>query len=642
MDGIRMLVFVLLTILQVSTSLPQSVDEEGSRFAQPTSRFHSSPRLNTPEEDVVVLFLRSDSDTLASVDCAKTNTTTSAFSPPTPRAWSAPPPRANLTAAAKVVTSSGPSGIVQILASEKTPCSGFVPSVLETLGRVTSWPILTSSIPRPTSLLSLPSASFSVPPVSLTIPGKMLYQNIFADPISTDAPPANIGRKQDHPVRRLGITASSPIPTNKFYSNFFLGNQTSPTWLHPYSVAWARGQGATGSWGLAISHIEARQRVFGEADPSSGAPRYFINPIGIHSVCLSATELGSGTVLTTESLTDSSGLVSLRPSAQASPAVQFPLVQGSGFITAVYNGARPLIQTGIFFRTVTRANGEVKPGVTKYKLQLEDGTTWLMYAYRTGGQPLDLQVVNNGLAQSREPFYGTIQVAKDPGNGEGLYDQACGAYSTGVELSGTVDGNRGMYTFAFKKAGMSGATLVMFALPHHQSSFVDATRGRMTDVKLQTTTKGVATAVLADFWTMVESQVPTDIGFLPWSPTAGTVRTISDPTKAFIHNISRQEVSQDILKQTNLDSMYFSGKVRKDNSVRRGATTDRHRHWPSLRPSCWRSTTCWGIPGWPKQAYERSKWRLRGLRTTCSSSPSCMRVSTSYRASILADLARPV
>lgn len=390
----------------------------------------------------------------------------------------------------------------------------------------------------------------------------MPYQNIFANPISVDAPPANIGRRQDHPVPRLGITASSPIPTNKFYANFFLGNQTCATWLHPYSVAWARGQGSSGSWGLAISHIEARQRVFGEPDPVTGAARYFINPIGIQSVCLSARELGPDTALTTDSLTDLSGQANLRPSAQAAPAVQFPLVQGSAFVTAIYNGAHPLIQTGVFFRSVTRAAGEVKPGITKYKVQLEDGARWLLYARHTGGRPLDLQVVNNSLAQSGEPFYGTIQVAKDPGNGEGLYDRACGAYATGVELSGTVDGTTGAYTFTYSKAGVSGTTLAMFALPHHQASFDGATRAGMTDVKLQTTTKGVAAAVLADSWTMVEPQLPADIGFLPWSPTAGTLRTISDPTKAFIGNIARQEVSQDMLRQTNLDSMYFSGKVR--------------------------------------------------------------------------------
>jgi endo-1,3(4)-beta-glucanase len=391
----------------------------------------------------------------------------------------------------------------------------------------------------------------------------MACENIFENPISTDAPPGNIGRRQDHPVPRLGITASSPIQTNKFYANFFLGDRASPTFLHPYSVAWGQGRGSSGSWGLAISHIEAAHRVFGETDPVTRAARYFINPIGIHSVSISARGLGSSTALTMESLTEFSAQVSLRPSAQAAPAVQFPLVQGSAFITALFNGAAPLIQTDVFFRTVTRVTSEVKPGITKYKILLEDGKTWLLYSYRTSGNPLDLQVVNNTLAQSNGPFIGIIQIAKDPGNGEAMYDQACGAYPTGVQLSGAVDGRRGSYKFAFTKAGMSGTTLAMFALPHHQDSFDDATRARMTGVKLQTTTKGVATAVVADSWTMVETNLPTDIGLLPWSPTTGSTKILSESTRAFIRSIAQREISQDILQQTNLDSMYFSGKVRE-------------------------------------------------------------------------------
>jgi endo-1,3(4)-beta-glucanase len=425
-------------------------------------------------------------------------------------------------------------------------------------------PILTGSIPKPTSLLSLPSILPILQPLRVEININMAAQDIFADPISTDPPPANIGRKQDHPVRRLGITASSPIGTNKFYGNFHLGNQTSPTYLHPYSVSWARGGGVTGSWGLTISHVEGKQRVYGPVKPETGAAAYFINPVGIHSVCISAKELGSGTALTTELLTDFSAQVSLRPSSQAPAALQFPLVQGSAFITAIFNGATPLIQTGVFFRTVTKSTSEPKPCVTKYKLHLEDGVTWLVYAYHTRGDPLDLQVTNNGLAQARGPFYGTIQVAKDPGNGEEAYDQACGAYPTGVELRGAVDGTRGTYSFAFQKAGMAGTTLAMFALPHHQASFDDGTRAKMANLRLQTTTKGVAIAVIADSWTMVEPKLPTDIGFLPWSPTAGSIHAISNTTKAFIHNIALQEVSQNMHEQTNLNSMYFSGKVREE------------------------------------------------------------------------------
>ena len=471
-----------------------------------------------------------------------------------------------LTSPAKVITSFTPSETIQILANKKKPSSGRFHSTLDTTGHCTSVPILTSPIPKPTSLLSAASVVASLKAaVSITV--ESMVQDIFADPISTDAPPTNIGRKQDHPVRRLGVTSKSPLETNKFYANFFLGNQTSPTFLHPYSVAWARGQGAAGSWGLSISHIDSKQRVYGPTSPGTGAASYFINPIGIQSVCLSAKELGSSTALTTESLTDFSVQVNLRPNAQAAAAVQFPLVQGSGFITAVYNGASPVVQTGVFFRTVTRATADPKAGVTKYKLLLEDGVTWLVYAYHTQGDPLDLTVINNGLAQAKGPFYGTIQVTKDPGNGETLYDQACGAYPTGVRLSGSADGTSGTYTFSFNKSGMSGTTLAMFALPHHQASFDGATRGKMTSLQLQTTTKGVATVVMADSWTMVESNLPTNMGFLPWSPQVGTVSAISDATKKTIHNIAQQEVSQNILQQTDQNSMYFSGKVRTEIPV---------------------------------------------------------------------------
>ncbi|KAH6843016.1 glycoside hydrolase family 81 protein [Chaetomium sp. MPI-CAGE-AT-0009] len=545
MERIWRLLFVLLTALQFTISLASPVYQ-----AQPT-------RLQTTlKKSVTIPGPQPSPDAPNALHRGAPSTSTPLPRPK--RDWNDPPSQEVLTSAAKVITSLGPSGTVQILASKKTPASGFIQSILDTHGHAT--PLLTNPIPKPTSLLAAVSVVVSlevVPSISV----KMTSRDIFADPISTDAPPQNIGRKQDHPVQRLGIQGKGPFETNKFYGNFHRGNQTSPSFLHPYSVAWARGQGASGSWGLAVSHIEAHQRVYGPASPVTGAVQYFINPIGIHSLCLSAKGLGNGTTLTTEALTDFSVQVDLRPTAGAPPAVQFPLVQGSAFITAIYNGASPVFQTAVFFRTVTRVTAHPKPGVTKYKIQLEDGRIWLVYAHHTKGDPLDLEVVNNGLAQAKRPFYGTIQVAKDPGDGEKVYDRACGAYPVGVQLSGSVDGAKGTYRFFFKKGGMGDTTLAMFALPHHQSSFDDATRGKLTGLKLQTTTKGIATAVVADCWTMCESNLPTNIGFLPWSPQAGTVKAISHATQQAIRNIARQEVSQNIIQQLDENSMYFSGKA---------------------------------------------------------------------------------
>lgn len=392
----------------------------------------------------------------------------------------------------------------------------------------------------------------------------MVSANIFADPIATAGPPSNIGSRSDHPVPRQGIIKSGPIETNKFYANMFLGTQSSPTFLHPYSVAWAKGGGSSGSWGLAISQIDASQRVYGPTDNTTGAASYFLNPIGIQSMVISALELNTSTVLTTESPLAFSVIVQLRANAAAAPAVQFPLVQGQAFITAIYNGSTPLIQSGVFFKSLTKSSNSTTNGASKYEFQLMDGTNWLLYAYNTSGTALDLQLVNDGNAEAQAPFYGIIQIAKDPGNAEALYDATCGGYPTGVELSGTADGATGTYTFSFSKGGLANTQLLMFALPHLVASFDSATRaGVIADVTLQTTTKGIATAVVADSWTMVET-LPVDIGFYPWLPGVGSKVAMSNSTRAYVQTIAQEELSQNMQAQTDVNSIYYDGKVGTD------------------------------------------------------------------------------
>src|SRR5215469_5216646 len=129
--------------------------------------------------------------------------------------------------------------------------------------------------------------------VASTSPTMATSQNVFVA-IASDAPPQQIRSCSDHPVPQLGITKQSgAYETNKFYSNLFLGEQNNAIWSHPYSVAWSRGSGNTNSWGLAISHIERSQLTWASGKP----PEYFINPIGIKSVIISAAELGNSTAL---------------------------------------------------------------------------------------------------------------------------------------------------------------------------------------------------------------------------------------------------------------------------------------------------------------------------------------------------------
>jgi endo-1,3(4)-beta-glucanase len=262
-----------------------------------------------------------------------------------------------------------------------------------------------------------------------------------------------------------------------------------------------------------------------------------------------------------DTLTGFSTNINLLPSPGAAPAITFPLVQGMGFITAKYNGGTPLLQTGVFFRSITKATKSPKTGITKYTIILDDGKTWQLYAYSSDGKGLAFTVVNSGLAQATSNFNGIIQIAKSPSAAaEAMYDAACGAWPTTVSLSGGVNGATGSYSLSFEKAGLTNTTLAMFALPHHVESFSPATQAALTNVQLSTTTKGIATAVLADSWTLIET-LPTTMDFAPWSPSAGKAGALSVGAQNAIRAIATSEVSQDMNAQTNLDSMYFSGKV---------------------------------------------------------------------------------
>lgn len=309
---------------------------------------------------------------------------------------------------------------------------------------------------------------------------------------------------------------------------------------------------------MVITHIDAEDRVFGP--DAANPPSFFTHPLGLQSLVLSEVGLGASTVLTMDHLTEFAAHMNLSPSEGQTPSVTFPLVQGMGFVTAVYGGGTPVIHSGVLFRSVTRVNGNPKPGVTKYRIILEDDKEWLLYASSVDGNNLTLQVVNNGLLQATSNFNGFIQIAKDPGNAEDTYDETCGTYPVDVELSGSVDGNNGFYTFAYKKSGLFTSPLLMFALPHHVQSLSSMSRTCLTSIQLTTTTKGIATAIRADAWTLVE-ELPVSMKFAPWSPEQGSLEKLSPATIAAMKDIAISEVSQNMSAQTNLDSMYFSGKV---------------------------------------------------------------------------------
>ena len=322
---------------------------------------------------------------------------------------------------------------------------------------------------------------------------------------------------------------------------------------------------------MAISHIDADQRVFGPRNTAiPGSPiRYYINPIAIQSIILSAVELGNSTVLTTDTLQAFSANANLLPQIGSSSRITFPLVQGMGLVTGIYTNLQPAIQSSVFFRSVSTAAASGN-GIFKYQIILEDGKSWLLYAIPSNGQDPQLSLVSNTLLRGVPSWSGYIQVAKNPAgpSGEYIYDSAAGVYPIGVTLTASTFGQTGTYSFEWKKAGLTGRSvpqLLMFALPHHVESFAGPTPFAKTSLRLQTTTKGIATGVVADSWTLLEGNLPVDMGFAPWNGSlpqgSRSTRNLAPAAINIINTVATSEIRQDMDNQTNLDSMYFSGKA---------------------------------------------------------------------------------
>lgn len=391
--------------------------------------------------------------------------------------------------------------------------------------------------------------------------------NIF-QPIASDAPPAQISQRADHPVPRTGIQQQQQrLQTNKFYANLFLGDQTNPIWTHPYSLSWSAGGGQTNSYGMAVSHIDRNQIPGGPPDSSDRAEwGFFAAPLGIQSMVLSAAELVAGTTMTVDSLEAFSVNANLVAPGGSSPIITMPMVQGMGFVTANYNSGTPLIQSGLGFENLTYT-GSVQNGITfKYQAILTGGFTWLIYVTPARGEysQNSFTILDPTTIQGPSGFGGIIQVAKVPDNSpnaEATYDSCAGAYATGASISGSVQGTVGSYTLDWEKSGTPNQNLLMFALPHHIESFLDGTASRITDLQLVTTTKGIATAVIGRSWTMTEAELPITMGFNPWSPTKGDIATLPQAAIEAINIAGDSELRESVANQSNVGSMYYDGKA---------------------------------------------------------------------------------
>ncbi|KAI5362046.1 Putative endo-1,3(4)-beta-glucanase, glycosyl hydrolase family 81 [Septoria linicola] len=470
-----------------------------------------------------------------------------------------------------------------------TSTSGSVNTALQTSIQTSAQPFLTSV---GSSDISIVNPSTLPSPSSTSIIESLFASNIFR-PIGTGAPLVPKAAK-DHPVPRTGVQPQSrKLQTNKFYSGLYLNEQTSPVFTFPYSVSWAKGGGELESWGLVVSHTEPEQWAKADGKPGKDAGQwgFFGAPVGIQYIVLSASELvtnpgawwasNKSPGLTTHSQEWGSVKADLYPPGWMTPVITCPLIQGSAYITAEYHWGKPLIQSSVGFKNVTFAGALPNNQTYKYVAFLRNEHKWLIYItpldpwYEVNRFDLDPKGSSlNGPAW----FNGHIQVAKVPRadgaatlhlrdtavaskDPETVYDESAGTYPIGVNITASVSGKSGSYTLSWTKNGTMDQDLLMFALRHHTDAMSYPDQNGLTSLQLRTTTKGMATAIKGDSWTMTEKDLPINMGFGPWRPSDGHVEDYSPSVKEAIETAGAEDIRQDILGQTNVSSAYYDGKA---------------------------------------------------------------------------------
>jgi endo-1,3(4)-beta-glucanase len=369
--------------------------------------------------------------------------------------------------------------------------------------------------------------------------------------IATSAPPSQFAARQ-HVVQPVGFSASDlqkPIETNKWWGSIPIpGAQQGNLFSFPYTLWWTQSNPS----GMNIMHTDESQRVYGPGSP----PQYYYSPVGLISWNMGATEFDSNMQMSLDMPTQFSVNVILKPSSGIGQ-IKLPLVNGMAFTTGVYTNLTPYLQT--VGRAITSYQKFASSSSTKYKVNFNDGTSWLIYAFPSYGGSFSFSQNGNSLVGNSK-FSGYIQIAKIPTGdptSEYTYDTYAGVYVTGMKLFGSTSGSTGTYGYKFTTAGRSSSSVLHFALPHHMDSFDATTQNTATSIYLQSTSMGKMRAYTASQWTMAET-LPNDITFLPGGTS---VSSFSSKAISAIRAAAQADVQQDVSSQTNLDSQYFAGKA---------------------------------------------------------------------------------
>lgn len=379
--------------------------------------------------------------------------------------------------------------------------------------------------------------------------------NIFASAIDTAEPISLFERRDGETGVPNGVSNSSPLQTNSFYSNMLVEGQDCAVWTHPYSV-WNNKR--DNRFGLGLYLARESDRVFGDGDPAE----YFTHPVGIQQLVLSSSDFKEEPSFSLHGLSKFAATARFSSKSEKDCYLDCPMVQGMGFVTGVYHNCIPKISSLVGFKSVV---GDKSPrlGTNKYKIELEDGTQWHLFVTLSGNASLKLALKGkNDIIADKSVDDGFFQLCFASGVDTKHYDAAAGCYATDASILASMDGNKCSYSLLLKTKGkLNSNTTLFFALPHHVEAFDSATKDKATSVKLPTTTKGVAVGVLLNKITMVEELKTKDVAWDPATTINGKKANYSDNALKLIKEAAQKEANRDVKGELDMDSMYFSGKM---------------------------------------------------------------------------------
>lgn len=376
--------------------------------------------------------------------------------------------------------------------------------------------------------------------------------DIFSTAIATGAPPSMFANKT-HQVTPQGLinnNGGKPIGTNKFYANFLLGNQTLPAWPQPHSIWFSKDPGYEG---LGIHHVPASDIVSGP-DASANPVQFFFGPNGVKSIVFGSEDFDNNTSLKVLNINHMSTDIQLQSRDQGYLTV--PLVQGAGFVTGIYYNLIPKITSVVGFASV-RGDTSPRTGIQKYKVTLNNNRIWTLYIAVPSGQKLTLALKNGAIVTSNSVNGAVFQIVASDSN---AFDDAAGAYPTRAAITGSTSGNTGNYSIVYSVTGSSNSgKAALFALPHHVNTLTGNSATK-TNLQLQTITKGIATGFITNRFDF-KIDIPADKGLDPYSAIGGVSLNYSNNVLSHIRAAAQSDVARDVAAESNVDSMYFGGKV---------------------------------------------------------------------------------